>query len=95
MSQAANQTKFGWIKVVSFTISDNRSIKSWLQDRDIEMCSTHNESVAAAKLIRTLKKEIYKYMTSASKNVYADKLDDIVNKYNNTYHSTIKMKLVN
>ena len=32
-------------------------------------------------------------MTSISKNVYIDKLCDIVNKYNNTYHSTIKMKL--
>ena len=31
-------------------------------------------------------------MTSVSKNVYNDKLDDTVNKYNNTYHSTIKMK---
>ena len=31
-------------------------------------------------------------MTSVSKTVYIDKLDDIVNKYNNTYHSTIKMK---
>ena len=32
-------------------------------------------------------------MTLKSKNVYVDKLDDIVNKYNNTCHSTIKMKL--
>ena len=31
-------------------------------------------------------------MTSVSNNVYIDKLDDIVNKYNNTYFSTIKMK---
>ena len=31
-------------------------------------------------------------MTSASKNVYIDKLDDIVNEYNNTYHRIIKMK---
>ena len=31
-------------------------------------------------------------MTSVSKNVYNDKLDDTVNKYNNTYHSTVKMK---
>ena len=31
-------------------------------------------------------------MTSISKNVYIDKLDDIVNEYNNTYHRTIKMK---
>ena len=33
-------------------------------------------------------------MTSISKTAYIDKLDDIVNKYNNTYHRTIKMKLV-
>ena len=33
------------------------------------------------------------YMTSISKNVYIDKLHDIVNKYNNSYHSTIKLKL--
>ena len=60
------------------------------------MCSTHNErkSVAAERFIRTLKIKIYKYMTSISKNVYVDKLDDIVNKYNNTYHSTVKMKPV-
>ena len=58
------------------------------------MYSTHNEgkSVVAERFIRTLKNKIYKYMTSISKNVYIDKLDDIVNEYNNTYNSTIKMK---
>ena len=58
------------------------------------MCSTHNEgkSVVAERFIRTLKNEIYKYMTSISKNAYTDKLDDIVNEYNNAYHRTIKMK---
>ena len=56
------------------------------------MHSTHNEgkSVVAERFIRTLKNKIYKYMTS--QNVYIDKLDDIVNEYNNTYHRTIKMK---
>ena len=51
---------------------------------DIEMYSTHNEgkSVVAERFIRTLKNKIYKYMTSISKNVYIDKLDDIKNKYN-------------
>ena len=34
-------------------------------------------------------------MTSVSKKVYIDKLEDIVNKYSNTYHSTIKMEPVN
>ena len=72
----------------------NNSFKKWLQDNDIVMYSTHNEgkSVAAERFIRTLKNKIYKYMTSISKNVYIDKLDDITNKYNNTYHRTIKMK---
>ena len=60
------------------------------------MDSTHNEgkSVVAERFIRTLKNNIYKYMTSISKNVYIDNLDGVVNKYNNTYHSTIKMKSV-
>ena len=46
------------------------------------------------RFTRTLKNKIYKYMTSVSKNAYIDKLDNIVKKYNNTYHSTIKMKPV-
>ena len=68
--------------------------KKWLRDNDIAMYSTHNEgkSVVAERFIRTLKSKIYKYMTSISKNVYIDKLDDIVDEYNNTYYTTIKMK---
>ena len=89
----ANQTKIWVDKGSEFY---NRSMKSWLGKNDIEMYLTHNEgkSVAAERFIRTLKNKIYKYTTSISKNVYIDKLDDIVNKYNNTYHSTIKMKSV-
>ena len=34
-------------------------------------------------------------MTSISENVYIDKLDDVLNKYNNAYHRTIKMKPIN
>ena len=58
------------------------------------MYSTHNEwkSVVAERFIRTLKNKIYKYMTSISKNVYIDKLNDIITEYSNTYHRTIKMK---
>ena len=48
----------------------------------------------AERLIRTLKTKIYKCMTSISKNVYIDQLNDIVNEYNNTYHKTIEMKPV-
>ena len=62
-------------------------MKSWLQDNDIEIYSTHNEgkSVAAAKFIRTLKNKIYKYMTSLCKNICLDELGDIICVYNNTY----------
>ena len=72
----------------------NRLMKSWLQENNIAMYSSHNErkSFVAERFIRTLKNKIYKYMTSISKNVYIDKLDNIVNEYNNTYHRTIKMK---
>ena len=60
------------------------------------MYSIHSEgkSVVAERFIRILKNKIYKYMTSVSKNIYVNKLDYIVNKYNNTYHSTIRMKPV-
>ena len=57
-------------------------MKSFLQNNDTEMHSMHKEgkSAIAERFIRTLC--IY---------VNIDKLDDIVNKYNNTYNSTIKM----
>ena len=60
------------------------------------MYSIHNEgkSVIAERFIRTLKSKIYKYMTLVSKNVYINKLDEIVDEYNNTYHRVIKMKPV-
>ena len=58
----------------------NNSFKKWLTDNNIEMDSIHNEgkSVVAERFIKTLKNKIYKYMTSILKNVYIDKLDDIV-----------------
>ena len=65
----------------------NASFKKWLQDNDIVMHSTHNEGKSVL-----LKSKIYKHMTSISKNEYIDKLDDIVDEYNNAYHNTTKMK---
>ena len=58
------------------------------------MYSTCNEgkSVVAERFIRTLKNKLFKHMTATGKKVYYDVLDDVVNKYNNTKHSTIKMK---
>ena len=72
----------------------NKSFTDFLKINNIDMYSTFNEgkSVIAERFIRTLKNKIYKHMTAISKNVYYDALDDIVNKYNNTVHRTIKMK---
>ena len=70
--------------------------KNQIKRIDIKMYSTHKEgkSVVAEIFIKILKNKIYKYMTSISNNVYIDKLDGIVNKYNNTCHSTIEVKPV-
>ena len=72
----------------------NSFFKKWLKDNDIVMYSTYNEgkSVVAERFIRTLKNKLHKHMTSISKKNLYDVLDDIVKKYNNTWHSTIKMK---
>ena len=63
----------------------------------VQKCiSTHNERkyVNAERFITTLKNKSYKDLTAVSKNVYIDRLDDIVNKYNNIYPRTFKMKPV-
>ena len=72
----------------------NNVFKKWLLDNDIIMYSTYNEgkSVVAETFIRTLKNKLYKHVTATGKNVYYDVLDDVVNKYNNTEHSAIKIK---
>ena len=60
------------------------------------MYSIHNKgkSVVAERFIRTLKNKICKYTTLVSKSVYINKLDDIVDDYNNTYYRRIKMKIL-
>ena len=72
----------------------NSLFKKWLQENHIEMHSAYNEgkSVVTERFIKTLQSKIYKHMTAVSKNIYFDVLDDIVDKYNNTFHRTIKMK---
>ena len=76
----------------------NNVFKKWLSDNDIIMYSTYNEtkSVVAERFIRTLKNKLYKHMTATGKKTYImlDVLDGVVNKYNNTKHSTIKMKTI-
>ena len=66
-------------------------MKSWQEKYAMEMYSIYNEgkSVVAERFTRTLNNKIYKYMRSISKNVYVDKIDGIVNKYNHTNCRTI------
>ena len=54
----------------------NRSMRSFFQNKNIEMYSTNNEvkSVVPERFIRTLKNTIYKYMPSVSNNEYIDKI---------------------
>ena len=72
----------------------NNPFQKFLKVNKIEMYSTYNEgkSVVAERFITTLKNKIFKHMTAISKNAYFDVFDDIVNKYNNTVHNTIKTK---
>ena len=58
------------------------------------MYSTYNEGkfVVAERFITKMKNKNFKHIAAISKNVYFDVLDNIVNKYNNTVHRTIKMK---
>ena len=82
------------ISIVNAFNKINNVFEKWLSDNDIIMYSPYNEgkSVVAERFIRTLKNKLYKYITATGKKVYYDVLDDVVNKYNNTKHSTVKMK---
>ena len=72
----------------------NKPFSRFLRINNIKMYSTYNEGkcVAAERFTRTLKNKIFKHMKAISKNVYFDVLEDIVKKYSNTFHRTIKMK---
>ena len=69
-------------------------MKSWLHENDIEMYSAHTEEkfVVAERFVRDLNNKMYNHLTVVSKNVYIAKLHEIVHKYINKYHRTIKIK---
>ena len=72
----------------------NNLFKRFLKINNIEMYSTYKEvkPLIAERFIKTMKNKIFKHMTAVSKYIYFDVLDDIVDRYNNTVHGTIKMK---
>ena len=72
----------------------NNLLKRFLKTNITEMYSTYTEgkSALAERFIRTMKNKIFEHTTAVLRNVYFDVLADIVNKYNNTVHRSIKMK---
>ena len=74
----------------------NSQFKKFLKENNIQMYSTYNKgkSVVAERFIKTLKNQVYKNLTAVSKNVFFDVLNHIVDKNNNTFHTTIEMKQI-
>ena len=68
-------------------------MKSWIQNNDIKIYSTHSEKkfALAERFIRTLKSKIHKNITLISKNLSIDRLDYIVNKYHTNHIITIQV----
>ena len=60
------------------------------------MYSKYNEgkSVVVERFMRTLKNKNFKHMTAIQQNIYLDVINDIVDRYHNTVHKTIKMKRI-
>ena len=83
-----NQAKYGQIKAANFITEQlNHAYKQQYKN----VLCYERKSVVAERFTKTLKNKSYKYMTAISKNVYNGKLDDIIDKYNNTYHRTFKV----
>jgi transposase InsO family protein len=72
----------------------NRMMKKWFDNHDILHTVTHNEMKAnyVERLIKTIKSRIVKYFHHNNTFQYVKHLDDFMEGYNNTYHSSIKMK---
>ena len=74
----------------------NKDVKNFLssdESHPVEMYSTENEekSCVVERWNRTMKEKMFRYFTANSTRNYIDVLDELVNAYNNTYHSSIKM----
>ena len=72
----------------------NKHFKALLEDEDIELYNTYNETKASVveRLIRTLKTRMWRYFTAKKTMRYIDTLPDLVYSYNHTVHRSIKKK---
>ena len=71
----------------------NKDVKSLLESKSCSLYSTENEekSSVVERWNRTMKEKMFKYFSANSTRRYIDVLDDMVKKYNSTWHSSIKM----
>jgi len=76
-----------------WTDKDREFYNKHVKELGVELCSTENEvkSSVAERWNRTMKEKMFKYLTANNTNKYIDVLDDFVERYNNTRHSSIKM----
>ena len=74
----------------------NKDMTAWLKDENITRYSTHGEhkSAIAERFNRTLKERMWRRFTADNTRIWIDMLDDLVSKYNNSYHNTIRMRPV-
>lgn len=72
----------------------NSQMNNFLKDNNIKLFTTNSERKASVveRFNRTLKELMFRYFTKNNTRRYIDVLEELVQKYNNTYHSSIKMK---
>ena len=92
IKKSKRKPKFIWVDQGSEFY--NKTFKDWLKKNNIEMYSTFNEgkAVVIERFNRTLKSKMWKQFTVQNNTVWYNILDDLIKKYNNTKHSSIKMK---
>ena len=93
MNQPTNQIKYGQKKQLVLQQINEIAFAEKLYVSVLNIYK--GKYVTAERFIRILKSANYKYITSVPKTVYIVKLNELVNKYDSTCHSTFKMKPVN
>ena len=72
----------------------NKQVQDLLNENNIKLYSTNNSEIKSAvveRFNRTFKNMMYKKFTENNNTIFYNILDELVNNYNNKYHSTIKM----
>ena len=72
----------------------NKQVQDLLNENNIKLYSTNNSEIKSAvieRFNRTFKNMMYKKFTENNNTIFYNILDELLNNYNNKYHSTIKM----